>query len=232
MPVVQVGNTKYLERGLVSPEEWEKIKREVAMELHREIMGKGGAFTDEDPQVAWDFKKDWRVARLPMGKVFGSDYDYWNHVVQEGRRLWNQHAGNITRDYIADSIARNAPEWPGSVQFYEDGLQVWQNGNPVGFNVQLHGPQVDFGPTADFAAFLERWNFSNSTRAFSAIPYQGIGVMRFIERELQQSFAGAHTIYMMPIKPNDTSEVRETPDRKNPVRTFPIIRIVPRHYRR
>ena len=230
MPIIAVGNTRYLERGILPEDEWEKIKRDEALAIHNEIMAQGGRLTDEDPQVAWDYKKDWRTAPLPMGKVFGSDYDYWNHVALEAKRLWNAFAPDIANDFIAESIAGEGRGW--SVPFYHDGFGIWENGKPTQFTAKLGGPTVDVGPTADFAAFLERWNYSKSKADYIVPIYRNIGVLHAITQELQHTFAGIHTIFMMPIRPNDTSQIKTLDNRKTPVLTFPIIRIKPRHYRR
>lgn len=230
MPIIAVGKTRYLERGILPQDEWEKIKRTEALAIHKEIMAKGGTMTDEDPQVGWDYKKDWRTAPLPPGKIFGSDYDYWNHVVLEAKRLWDQYASEIANDFIAESIAKKERGW--SIPFYREGVQVWENGEPVGFSKKLNGPTVDFGPTADFAAFLERWNYSKSKGAFEVPIFRNIGVMHAITQELQRTFSGNHVIYMMPVAPNSRSEIREIDNRTKPVQLVPIIRIKPRHYRR
>lgn len=229
MPVITVGGRVYIERGIMPADEWEQYKRAEALKIHQEIMARGGPLTDEDPQVGWDFKKNWRTAKLPPNKVFGSDYDYWNHVTLEAKRLWDQHIGNIKNDFIAEWIARQKAPW--SIEFLKD-VDVWENGESVGFGKPLHGPRVDFGPTADFAAFLEQWDYSKSSAPVVIPLYYGIGLMHFIARRLQEMFAGVHTIYIMPIKPEDTGSVRKTPNRNVPVQLFPIIRIVSRHYRK
>jgi hypothetical protein len=225
-----VGLTKIIERGLIDPVEWENVKRGVAQEIHNEIMALNPR-ANEDAQVKWDYKKDWRRTRLPAHTVFGSDYDYWNDVVDDAFKLWDTHARNITADFVADAIAKQ-PESQWSKGFYAAGFGVWERGVEKNRNTRFEGPVVDVGPTADFAVFLERWNYSRTKNSGKVPIYHEIGVMNFIARKLAQDWKGIHTVYLMPIRPKDLSSVRKTPNRSTPVITLPIIRIAPRHYRK
>lgn len=224
------GLERILSKGLLSQEEWDKIKREAAMEQHREIMQRARG-ADESPQVTWDYSKDWRKASLPNGRPFGSDYDYWNYVVDDAFEMWAQYAPTIPNDFIAESIAREAKGWSNT--FYAEGFGVWQNGAEVSRGTPLHGPRVDVGPTADFSAFLERWNYSK-TRNAGLVPlkFTTMGVLNFMTITLAQRYRGIHTVFMMPIKPNSKSSIRQIDGRTRPVGILPIIRIVPRYYRK
>lgn len=235
MKVYAIGFDRFIEQGILPEAEWERIKRDAARQIHGEIIGRAPQ-ADEDPQVGFDYRKDWRTARLPKGKIFGSDYDYWNYVVDDAFRLWNVFAGQVQRDYIADRIAK----WGkgGSIPFYTqhpDALQVWQNGVPVGRTLRFDGPQIDVGPTADFSVFLERWNYSKNRRKLRNLVWE-VGVMHAIARQLSTDYRGVHTVFVMPIRPKDRSQVREIPNREQSssghITTFPIIRILPRHYGR
>jgi len=228
MPVYIVGFEQFLEKGILPDDEWEAIKRQEAQKIHAGIMRKASR-ADEDPWVKFDYTKNWRTAHLPQGKVFGSDYDYWNYVVDDALGLWGQWAGQITRDYVAE--AKGGMAKGSSIPFYAHPLQVWQNRRPVAPSERLEGPQIDIGPTADFSVFLESWNYSKK----KSIPlklFWNIGVMHAIARQLSDDYRGLHTVFAMPIRPNDRSEIREIPNRQEPILTLPIIRILPRHYSR
>ena len=226
--ITSVGLTKVVERGVIPEEEWAQIKRTVARELDAEIR-RAAPSADEDPHVHYNYKKDWRTANLPLGKVFGSDYDYWQLVVDDVFRLWDRWAGNIYHDFIAESIAKEKAPW--SVERYKGaGLEVWENGRPVGQKHNFHGPRVDVGPKADFSVFLERWSHSKTTNAGVVPLFWTIGVLNAIARQLAVEYAGVHTVFLMPIKPTDRSEAVLTPNRSRPVELFPIIRIAPRQW--
>jgi hypothetical protein len=225
-----IGLTKIIERGLIDPDEWDRIKRGVAQDVHNSIMA-ANPRADEDAQVKWNYKANWRTTKLPKDGVFGSDYDYWNDVVNDAFQLWHQHAGQITADFIADVIAKQ-PEAQWSKRFYAAGFGVWERGVEKNRSTKFEGPVVDVGPTADFAVFLERWNYSKTSNTGKVPIYHEIGVMNFIARKLALDWKGVHTVYLMPIRPKDLSSVRKTPHRNTPVITLPIIRIAPRHYRK
>lgn len=230
MPIIRVGGTVRLEQGILPDKEWEAIKREEALKVHREIMAASGNTADEDPQVGWNFRKDWRTSPLPSNVVWGSSYDYWNLIVDEVMRLWRAHSGGIDDDFIADKIAKAPDGWAKAA--YMSSLQVWQNGLPVSPGTKLHGLRIDIGPTMDYAAFLEQWSHSRSTQAVHVIPYQRIGLLNFIARQIRATFPRVHAVMAIPIKPDDTSAVDKTPNRTKPVTIFPVIRIVSRHYRK
>lgn len=229
--VFAFGYERIIEQGVISDQEWENIKRDEARKIDAEIKRKAPRL-DEDPQVSWNYRRDWRTAPLPAHVKFGSDYDYYNYVVSDCFDLWNVFGRLVQRDYVAERKAHW--ERGASVPFYRDdakALAVWQNGKVVTAGTHLEGPQVDVGPTADFSVFLEQWNYSKSKAKPIKIAW-GIGVMHAIARQLAVDYAGIHTVFVMPIRPSNRSEVRAIPHRPEPIVTFPIIRILPRHYSR
>jgi hypothetical protein len=225
-----------VEPGIIPAAEWEKIKRRVALETHDKIMAMSGGQGNEDPHVGYDFSKNWRTSPLPQGVVFGSMYDYWGVVAREAQRLWFQHAPQIAHDFIAEKIAGLDPAERESVPFYTQSFGVWDNGVKTSFAARMEGPHVDVGPTAEFAVFLEKWEFGKREGQIPrVIPYQYIGVMNYITRELQASFGGNHTIFMTPVKPEDRSAITALDGpkaRKTPVMLVPIIRVRPVQYQK
>lgn len=233
MPVVfERGFERIIERGILDPEEWTRIKRDVAFEEEKRILSAAPA-ANEDPQVGWDFHKDWRRERqLKMGEAIGSDFDYWNYVVDDAFQLFDNFTSSslFRRDYKAESIAG----WEKGVsieKYREYGLAVWQNGVKVDRGAPLEGPRVDVGPTADFAAFMERWSYSQTSNRGVIAVFENIGIMNAIARRLQADYRGVHTIFVMPVQPK-APLAEPTPNRVKPVGVYPVIRIVPRHYSR
>lgn len=227
MPVEVRGLDVLIKQGLVPDDEWEKIKREEAFKVEREILSRAPK-ADEDPQVGWNFRKDWKRGRLPKGQVFGSDFDYWNYVVDDAVRLWKSWAGGLSsgfRDYIAEHKAG----WPKgrSLDVYRASYNLWQNGRIVTEGTKLEGPQVDFGPSADFAVFMEKW--ASGTLPSLPTIFNGIGVLHAIGRKLAADWFGVHVVRVQTVAPNNPDAVRIR-GREDPVRLFPIIRILPRHY--
>lgn len=247
MKVRHIGHEVLVERGSIDPDEWTKIKRRAALEIVRGIKSRYDK-VDEDPQVGFDFKRDWRTAPLPVGTVFGSDFDYWNYVVGDAFAMWRMYARQIHRDFIAERIAGWTEEYKdpktgkthkratgASVPFYAEELAVWQNDASVTPNTPLTGPKITIGPTADFAAFLEDWDYSKSTKIGSNGPvklFQNAGVMNFITRQLQNKYRSVHTITMVPVKNPKESKIRPIDNRKKPVEIVPVILVLPRHYRK
>lgn len=232
MPVITLGLDRLISQGPIPDDEWEKYKRDVMREEHQEVM-RANPHADEDPQVKWDFHRDWRTAKLPKGEVFGSDYDYWHDVANDALRLWKQYAPKMPqRDFVAERIARKQDlPYGWSRDVYAVGFGIWENGVKTSFGARLEGPRVDVGPTADFAAFLENWQYGRKFGAGPVAIYEHIGVLNVIARELAVAYLGVHSIFMMPVKTTSTDAI-PTPDRTKPVSTFPIIRIAPRHYRK
>ena len=227
--VVTIGLNQFIERGPIPADEWDKYKREAMQEQHQEVM-RANPNADEDPQVAWNFRKDWRTAPLPPTQVFGSDYDYWSYAVNDALDLWKRYAPAMPQiDYIAERIANDPSGWTRGV--YAGGFGVWQDGVKTTFGARLEGPRVDVGPTADFAAFLENWDYGRKFSAGPVMLFRHIGVLNTIAHELAVAYLGVHTITMMPIRATSPDTIK-TKNRTKPVYTFPIIRIAPRHYRK
>lgn len=232
--VVITGNKVNILRGLLDEKEWTKVKRNIAEEQIKKIRDRAPK-CDEDPQVNWNFRRDWRKDPLPVGTSFGSDFDYWNYVVNDAFELWKQFAPLIMTPQYHDYVAEGKAGWPKyeSGQFYangEDAFAVWENGVKVNRTHNFHGPQIDLGPTADFSVFLERWDFSQK-RPPILNAVRGVGVMETITRILQIKYDGVHTIFKFPIRP-DLRETREIPRRKEPIVTLPLVRVLPRHFLR
>ena len=227
MPIVVQGLETLIQQGMIPDKEWEQIRREEAYKVEREILSRMPR-ADEDEQVGWNFRKNWKRGRLPKGVTFGSDFDYWNYVIDDAVRLWKSWAGGLTRGYH-DYIAEHKAGWAkgDSLQKYAASYNVWQNGRIVSENMKLDGPQIDFGPSADFAVFMENW----ASGSLSNLPtiFRGIGVLHAIGRKLAADWSGVHVVRVQTVAPKNPDAIR-IKGRTDPIRLFPIIRILPRHY--
>jgi hypothetical protein len=231
MPVEIRGLDVLIKQGVISDEDWQKIKREEALKVESEILSRSPK-ADEDQQVGWNFRKKWKSGKLPKGMIFGSDFDYWNYVVDDAIRLWLSWAGSLRvgyHDYIAEHKTRGLWKKGDSLDVYKGSYNVWQNGKIASENMNLEGPTVDFGPSADFALFLEKW----ASGSLPNVPtiFRGIGVMHAIGRKIAADWDGVHAIRVQSIKPYNPDSIF-TPGRSEPINLFPIIRILPRHYGR
>lgn len=229
MPIVVQGLKQIITQGFVPDDEWEKIKREEAYKVEQEILA-ATPRADEDEQIGFNFRKNWKREKLPKGVPFGSDFDYWNYVVDDAIALWKSWAGSLTigyHDYIAEHKAKGVWDKGESLKVYAASYNVWQNGKITSERARLEGPTVDFGPSADFALFMENW----SSGRLPNLPtiFNGIGVLHAIGRKLASDWYGVHTIRVQSIRPDQPDSI-PTPGRTEPVQLFPIIRILPRHY--
>lgn len=231
--VTTSGFETIIERGLMDPDEWTQFKRQIAEEYISDVKQKAPA-CDEDTQVQWNFRKDWRKEKLPLGTSFGSDFDYWSYVVNDALDMWSTYAPMIVTPMLRDYVAEGKAGWSKgqSGLFYTQGesFAIWENGVKVNRTHKFNGPQIDMGPTADFSVFLERWDHSKK-RPPILTKFRMIGVVEAIARNLQLKYAGVHTIFKFPIRP-EIRESREIPNRKEAIKTLPLIRVLPRHFLR
>lgn len=200
------------------------MRREEALKVEAEVNA-AAPQNKETEQVAWRFGRSWKAGRIGTQEVFGSDFDYWKYVVKDAVAMWTSWVGSLTNhydDYIAESYAGTGKGWAlGEYKSYG----VWQNGVKVGEDAKFTGPQVDFGPTADFSVFLEHWKLANLPN----IPaFNMIGVLHTIGRKLAADWSGVHSIRVIPIAPENAG-LDHISGRPEPVRIYPIIRISTRH---
>ena len=229
------GFTRIIEQGLIPDKEWDRIKKRVGFEVEAEIL-RAAPQADEDPQVNWNFRRDWRKVTLKSKDSFGSDFDYWNYVVDDAFRYFERFTSGdqVSRDYVAEAIAKW--EKGKSVSEYRDlGLTIWdyRSGKPVivSRGTRLEGPRVDVGPSAEFSLFFEAWSNGKNTNQVLGRVFWNVGVIHAVGRQLEADYNGIHKIVVRPIKP-DHPIAEPIPNRKTPIYTFPIISILPRHYSR
>lgn len=225
------GLNRFVTRGAIDEDDWQKMKLDVAWDISKEVHA-ATPLVNEDTFIAGSYKRDWKTQPVPPNVPFGSGFDYWDYVVRDAFSLWRQYTGSMDaglRDFIAEGISKGWKKGE-SLSFYASELAVWQNGVPVAPGSHLEGPQIDIGPTADFALFLERWNYAKGTMRGRVAIFHNIGVLNVIARKLQRDYDGIHTVFLMPVKPKSRGAIRATPNRKKPVALFPVIRVLPRHY--
>jgi hypothetical protein len=229
MPIIVQGLKQIIAQGFVPDDEWEKIKREEAYKVEKEILS-ATPRADEDEQIGFNFRKNWKLQKLPKSVPFGSDFDYWNYVVDDAIAMWKSWAGGLMvgyHDYIAEHKTKGAWDKGDSLKEYAKSYTVWQNTKIVSENTPLEGPIVDFGPAVDFALFMEKWSSGNLPNLPSI--YIGIGVLHAIGRKLASDWAGIHTVRVQTLKPKEPA-AKPIPGRTERILLFPVIRILPRHY--
>lgn len=207
-----------------------RIKRDALRQMHRQVMRQSSKPDQQSDQfVDWNFNRNWETQDLPLGVPAGTDYDYFSAVLGDCITMFRQHGFPSKTD----------PDLPGyrafggleSGQSYSSLYAVWQNGQRVSSYSGLRGPWVDFGPTADYAIFLEK-SVTKQTNNMGAPLLFGVGVLHAIAERLQTKYARTMTIFAHTQKPEGGSEVAvPRKHRKTPVWTFPVIRIMTRHYR-
>lgn len=234
LQVVQNDLEKVLLRGGLITEEDLKPLAEEGLREEDYRARRGHPQVDADDQVNWNYKRTWRGGQWQLDDTIGIDYDYWNEVVDDIMTRWHKVSKIVATqyyDYIADSYARKGggPEFYSSFEIASSMLGVWENEKKVTPKAQLHGPQVDVGPTLDFALFLEDWE-RGSLPNLNRI-YQTVGALHAIWQDVAIRWSGIHKISMIAIKPGKVAAT-PTPGRTEPIELFPIIRILPRHYGR
>lgn len=213
-----------------------EILLDAAFEVDKDLKTKGARFSDEssDDFVRWNFRRTWRGGQVKERDTFGTDYDYYTEIAKQAHTLFRSWAPAGDPDVQGHN-------WFGGVHpsmGYKDSLRIWQNRKPVSWGQPLDGPQIDIGPTVDYALFLEDWVATKGPQAYPVI-LQGIGVMHAIAARLNSDWQGAHHIYAMSIKPDHVRVAERRKRRSSRVAAgfavgqsidlFPIIRIQPRH---
>ena len=188
-----------------------------------------------DRFVAWKFRKNWANLDLPLGTVAGTDLDYFDAAAQDCIQLFHTwgYPGSIDPD--PQGRAAFGSVKGGSVK-YNAHYALWQNKREVKSPHGLVGPWVDFAPTTDYALFLEKSATRNSNN-LNAPLLRGVGVLHAIAERLQMKYARAMRIFAHTQSPKAGTSMAEglgnvrSHRSGDPVRLFPVIRIMHRHYR-
>ena len=209
-----------------------RVKRDALRQMHRDVLSSQSTKPDQlsDRFVEWNFRSDWATKKLPLGVTAGTDYDYFEAAIADCIQLFKNFGFPGKTD----------PDKPGHDYFgglvsgeaYTSLYEVWQNGQIVTNFTGLRGPWVDFGPTADYALFLEK-SVTRTTNNLGAPYLAGVGVLHAIADRLNAKYRGAMRIFAHTQKPEGGSSVavpRKHRD-KGQILTFPVIRIMHRHYR-
>ena len=173
---------------------------------------------------------------MPIGKIAGTDYDYFDAAMRDC----------ITLFHTWGFPGRPDPDKPGRFMFgpiegdpaYNSMYEIFQNGVKVNSPHNLRGPWVDFGPTADYAIFLEK----SASNNLNAPLLRGVGVLHAIADRLQAKYAGVHRIFTHVQRPGETSakqrmkramgsQYGNVDPNLNPIELFPVIRIMHRHWK-
>ena len=222
----------FLAAATPSTEEVTRIKRKALRQMHRTV-NKQATKPDRtsDKFVAWRFKQDWATKDLPLGVVAGTDLDYFDAAVADCIDLFKKWGFPGTFD----------PDDPGKIVYgearasYNDSFAVWQKGTLVTTYTGLTGPWVDFGPTVDYALFLEK-SVTKKTNNLGATYFRGIGVLHAIADRVQRKYGRAHRVFAHTQKPTGGSSVAIERGRREqgvepPMELFPVIRIMHRHWK-
>ena len=219
-----------LAREILSDEVRAGMEQEVAFAVDKDLKTQGAQYSDKasDDHINFNFRRSWRTGKVPIKSAIGTSYDYFNQVVLQAVGLFQRWGGSmLDPDWIGQEMYGKTTEG------YSSSIGVWDNGNEVPLLAPLKGPQVDVGPKIDYGLFLERW-----IQRKSEFPYRGVlmsvGVVHAIAARLNADWEGVHHIYPMTSKPGKgKNSVRLNPDqrtrRKEPIETFPFIRIQTRH---
>jgi hypothetical protein len=195
---------------------------DAAKQIDADIRSGAGREADPpDDQVSWNFRRTWRRGSVGVKENFGSDYDYFQKVSLEALDL-------VQRWVVQDDPDWLGAKWYGSPSVsYGESFAIWQNGVKVSWGMSLEGPQIDIGPTVDYGIFLERWLGTERTNVRLI---ERVGAMHAAARWLRRKWKGVHFIKVSPIEPTRSYAVSR-PGRPKPVMKFPVIRILPRHYK-
>ena len=215
-----------------------RIKRQALRQMEAKVM-KQRTKPDRtsDRFVAWKFKNDWANLDLPLGTIAGTDLDYFDAAAQDCIELFHTwgYPGSIDPDQPGRQAFGSVKG--GSVK-YNAHYALWQNRREVQSPHGLTGPWVDFAPTVDYALFLEK-SATTNTNNLNAPLLRGIGVLHAIAERLQTKYARVMRIFAHTQVPKSGNSIAERRGNirsrrgggSGPVRTFPVIRIMHRHYR-
>lgn len=226
-----------LSASTLSTKQATEIKRRALRRMHGRVMRQSTRpDRTSDRFVAWNFRKDWEREPLPLGKIAGTDYDYFDAAMRDC----------ITLFHTWGFPGRPDPDKPGRFMFgpiegdpaYNSMYEIFQNGVKVNSPHNLRGPWVDFGPTADYAIFLEK----SASNNLNAPLLRGVGVLHAIADRLQAKYAGVHRIFTHVQRPGETSakqrmkramgsQYGNVDPNLNPIELFPVIRIMHRHWK-
>jgi len=179
---------------------------DAAFEIDRELKSGAAKLSDKtsDDFVNWNFKRTWRKpGTVRKNAVFGTDYDYFNAVVDQALALWRSMAGG---DPDPDRFGK--VRWGSPSKAFAASLAIWENGKKTSFSAPLEGPRIDIGPTVDYGLFLEDWADWQGAHRIFAMPVGPSELPGF--------------------DPDPRPRVPRSS--KGPIKLFPIIRIYPRHY--
>jgi len=232
---------RFLAAATPSTKDITRIKRKALRKMHGKVMRQSTKpDRTSDKFVDWKFKQDWEKKDLPLQIVAGTDYDYFDAAVNDCIQLF--HTWGFP--------GRADPDAPGRFMFgpipgdpkYNSMYGIWQNGKYVGTSPHnLSGPWVDFGPTADYALFLEK-SVTRSTNNMSAPLLRGVGVIHGIADRVARRYSGVHRVFAHVQKPKDNQAHQRLkraigapygnvdPNLKA-IELFPVIRIMHRHWR-
>jgi hypothetical protein len=219
---------RIVEEGLMPPKDRGDLRVKVGLDVVRELRSGDARRSDpEDDFVSGNFRRTWRNG-LPKGtERFGSDFDYFGAVVQDAFRYIQSWA-----DFDPDP---RGLAWYGAVDTAYASWGVWENRVQVSPGHTFRGPQVDIGPLVDYGVFIEQWN-SGSLPNLGVKGWPNLeiiqrrGAVHALARVLQEDWKGTHRIYAMPVRPEQVAAAQRR-YRKDKVNLFPIVRILPRHYK-
>ena len=231
-----------LNSATLSEKQATEIKRKALRRMHGRVMRQPTRpDRTSDQFVAWDFRKRWEKEPLPLGTIAGSDYDYFDAAMQDCITLFRTWG----------FPGRVDPDKPGRFMFgpiqgdpaYNSMYEIFQNGVKVNSPHNLRGPWVDFGPTVDYALFLEK-SVTKQTNNLNAPLLRGVGVLHAIADRLQRKYAGVHRIFAHVQRPKGAVALQRSaraagrpsgnkdPSRGlDPIQLFPVIRIMHRHWK-
>jgi hypothetical protein len=215
---------------------------DAAYKIDAELKSGDARLSDKtsDDFINRNFKRTWRrQGAVKKNDKFGTDYDYFNAVVQQALALWRSMAGG---DPDPDEFGR--VRWGSPERSFANSLAIWENKKRTSFNAPLEGPMIEIGPTVDYGLFLEAWAGSETVRGKG--PYVNIlhriGIMHALAEQLQADWQGAHKITVVAVEPDKLKGVSERPGvrtlpdgrtytvNRTPIKRFPLVRILPRHW--
>ncbi len=227
MPSVE----EMLKATTLDTQEVTRIKRDALRQMDTEVrrsqLVKPDALSDKF--VGWRFKQDWEAQDLPLGVVAGTDYDYFDAALRDV--IWHFRQFGFPGSVDPDRPGYRAHGGLTTGGAYNSLFEVWQNGKKIETYTGLRGPWVDFGPTADYALFLEK-STTTTTNNLGAPYLYGVGVLHAIAARLAVKYAKEMRIFAHTQQPRGGSTSAVTRKyRKVPITMFPVIRIMHRHYK-